>query len=150
MIDALMRKMQGRHPRLFQNLERLDAASICFEPSDVPHRFLLTFGRDGNSFVVMDSKQDACDARIKGKLDTLLNMLEGRIDGDKLFFSRDIEISGNTAAVVALRNTLDREEIDLLDDVASLFGPFKSPVREAVLLADCIARHIRDRRGIMK
>ncbi len=104
---------------------------------------MLKLGPDDLSLVVMDSKKAACDACVKGKLEALLNMLEGRIDGDKLFFSRDIEISGDTAVVVALRNTLDREEINLLDDVTSLFGPFKTPAREAILLADNLARHIR-------
>ena len=147
MIDGLMRKMQSRHPRLFKNLERLDTASVCFEPSDVPHRFFLTFGRKEASLTVVNSKTTACDACIKGNLQALLDMLEGRLDGDKLFFSRDIEISGKTDVVVALRNTLDREEIDLLEDVASLFGPFKVLAYEAVLLADSLTRHFRQRIG---
>ena len=145
MIDALMRKMHKRHPRLFKNLKRLDAAAVRFVPTDIPHRFVLTFGQDEASLAIADSKNSACDACIKGNLDALLNMLEGRIDGDKLFFSREIEISGDTEVVVALRNTLDREEINLLDDVTSLLGPFSRPVREAVLLAEVVARHVRQR-----
>jgi len=147
MIAALMRKMQSCHPRLFKNLERLDKASVRFEPTDVAHRFVLTFGRDETSLIVEDGTDTPCDACVKGKLDALLNLLEGRIDGDKLFFSRDIEISGKTDVVVALRNTLDREEIDLLEDITSLLGPFKTPAREAVLIADALARHFRQRIG---
>jgi O2-independent ubiquinone biosynthesis accessory factor UbiT len=145
MIDALMQRMRRRHPRLFENLERLDSAVVWIEPSDVPHRFRLAYGHGEVLLVVADGEDRVCDACIKGNLDALLNMLEGRIDGDKLFFSRDIEISGDTGVIVALRNTLDREIIDLLDDVTSLLGPFARPAREVVLLADNIARHIRKR-----
>jgi predicted lipid carrier protein YhbT len=144
-IGALMRRMHTVHPRLFKNLERLDAAVVRIEPSDIAHRFSLAFGNGKVSLGVVDFEGIACDACIKGNLDALLNMLEGRIDGDKLFFSRDIEITGNTEVVVALRNTLDREEIDLLDDIASLLGPFARPAKEAVLLADSVARHVRQR-----
>jgi O2-independent ubiquinone biosynthesis accessory factor UbiT len=145
MIDALMQRMRRRHSRLFENLGRLGAAIVRIEPIDVPHRFRLAYGDGEVSLVVADCEDRACSACIKGNLDALLNMLEGRIDGDKLFFSRDIEISGDTGVIVALRNTLDREVIDLLDDVTSLFGPFARPAREMVLLANNIARHVRKR-----
>jgi O2-independent ubiquinone biosynthesis accessory factor UbiT len=147
MIDALMCRMSRRHPRLFKNLARLDAATVLIEPSDVSHRFMLAFGHGEASLALADSEDGASDACIKGDLESLLDMLEGRIDGDKLFFSREIEISGNTAIVVALRNTLDREEIDLLEDVTSLFGPFARPAHEMILLADSVARHVRQRIG---
>jgi predicted lipid carrier protein YhbT len=145
MIGGLMRRMRRRHPKLFSNLERLDAATVRIEPSDVPHHFLLAFGGGEASLAVVDSSDVPCNACIKGKIEALIDMLEGRIDGDKLFFSRDIEITGDTAVIVALRNTLDREEIDLLDDMTSALGPFARPAREAVLLADNIARHVRER-----
>ncbi|MFA5040657.1 MAG: SCP2 sterol-binding domain-containing protein [Bdellovibrionales bacterium] len=142
MIDVLLRKLRSQHPHLFKNLERLDSATVRIEPSDVAHRFVISFGKNGVSLTVADKASDAC---IKGSVAALLNMLEGRIDGDKLFFSRDIEISGKTDVVVALRNTLDREEINMLDDIASLFGPFAYPARQTVLLADAVARHLRQR-----
>ncbi len=142
MIDALMRRMRSVHPRLFSNLERLDAATVLIEPLDVRHRFVLTFG-GGESLLEVAQDNEACDATIKGRLSALLDMLEGRIDGDKLFFSRELEISGNTAVVVALRNTLDREEINLLGDATSLLGPFADPARKVIVLADAFAERMR-------
>ncbi|HKK15551.1 MAG TPA: SCP2 sterol-binding domain-containing protein, partial [Gammaproteobacteria bacterium] len=47
------------------------------------------------------------DARIAGTFLTLLDMIDGRLDGDALFFSRDLIVEGNTEAVVCLRNALD-------------------------------------------
>jgi predicted lipid carrier protein YhbT len=144
MIDALLRRMRSTHPRLFKNLERLDAAVVLVEPTDVPHRFALAFGGGKASLTVATSDEVECDAAIKGSLSALLDMLEGRSDGDQLFFSRDIEISGNTAVVVALRNTLDREEIDLMEDITSLFGPFAQPARRAIILADMVAQRVQE------
>ncbi len=139
-IDILMGRMRRAHPRLFKNLERLETARVRVEPSDVPHRFVLRFGKGGASLRVEDSEGDAC---IRGKLEALIGLLEGRADGDKLFFSRDLEITGNTHVVVALRNTLDREEIDLLEDVLALSGPFAPAARAAFSFADALARRVR-------
>ena len=49
-------------------------------------------------------------------------MVDGRLDGDALFFSRDLQVSGDTEAVVSLRNALDDLEGSVADDVAAVFG----------------------------
>jgi ubiquinone biosynthesis protein UbiJ len=59
----------------------------------------------------------------------LLDLLEGRIDSDTLFFRRDLIISGNTEAVVGLRNVLDREELRLTDELGALCGPLRPAAR---------------------
>ena len=53
-------------------------------------------------------------------------LLEARVDGDALFFTRELTVSGDTAAVVTLRNILDRETISVLDEASSLFGPLQA------------------------
>jgi predicted lipid carrier protein YhbT len=133
-VDALMRRMERTHPKLFQNLARLKPSAIYVEPSDIPHRFELKYGGDEKAKVRLLQKWDqgTADATIKGNLDILLNLLEGRIDGDALFFTRGLVITGDTAAIVALRNTLDREEIDLFADVTGMFGPLAKPVGRAI------------------
>ncbi|MDD3030268.1 MAG: SCP2 sterol-binding domain-containing protein [Alphaproteobacteria bacterium] len=144
-LNALLRRMRQKHSKLFANLRRLDPAVVVVEPTDTQHRFLLTFGGNDAALTVLDAPPAASDAAIKGKLSVLLDMLEGRTDGDTVFFSRDLEITGNTAVIVALRNTLDREEINVLNDAASMFGPYAGPIREAVLLIDAVAQHLRHR-----
>jgi ubiquinone biosynthesis protein UbiJ len=59
----------------------------------------------------------------------LIRLLDGRLDGDALFFSRDLMIEGNMEAVVTLRNAVDGAGIDLLDDLLSVFGPLRGPAR---------------------
>lgn len=145
-IDALLGTMRDGHPMLFKNLKRLPAAAVLIAPSDLAHRFKLSYGKKGVSLVVLEDDEDFdFDARIKGSLEGLLNLLEGRADGDKLFFSRDLEISGDTAVIVALRNTLDREEMNLLEDMTAPLGPFAKPAQLATGFLESVARHARDR-----
>ncbi len=133
-VQALLRAMQRAHPKLFQNLARLKPVVIHVEPADLPHRFALKYGGDEKPSIRVLEKweQGTADAVVKGNLDILLNLLEGRIDGDALFFTRGLVITGDTSAIVALRNTLDREEIDLFSDVTGIFGPFAKPVARAL------------------
>ncbi len=145
MIDLLMRRMRHSHPSLFSNLALLDSAVICVKPSDLPHQFVLRFGQGPTSLSLAKPQNPVSDACIKGKLEALLNLLEGRIDSDMLFFSRDIEITGDTAVIVGLRNTLDREEINLLDDITAMSGPFGGPARKMVSILNNAAQRINQR-----
>lgn len=77
-------------------------------------------------------------------MEALLALLEGRIDSDALFFTREIVIAGDTSAVVALRNVLDRETIVLLDEASSLLGPLQRLARSAVLSWERRAERLRD------
>ena len=145
MIDVLMRGMRRSHPGLFRNLERLDAAIIRINPSDLPHQFILTIGQGQTSLTLADAECPPHRACVQGKLRALLDLLEGRIDSDMLFFSREIEITGDTSVVVGLRNTIDREDIDLLKDITALCGPFAHPARRAVSLMNVAAEKIKNR-----
>lgn len=84
-------------------------------------------------------------ASIKGTLATLFDLLEGEHDGDMLFFSRALTITGNTAPIVALRNTLDRENINLLHDTAALCGPFAKPAQHVIMRINRLAMGLRAR-----
>ena len=126
----LNRAMRRRHPRLVANFARLDPAVVHVFPADMPHRFAIAFGGGKMDVsVLLDAAPKPPDAEIRGNLMALIDLLEGRIDGDAMFFSREIEITGSTAVIVALRNTLDREEILITDEIAAMFGPFERPAR---------------------
>lgn len=49
-------------------------------------------------------------------------MVDGRYDGDALFFTRDLRVEGDTEAIVCLRNALDDVEGSVADDIAAFFG----------------------------
>ncbi|MDA8051589.1 MAG: SCP2 sterol-binding domain-containing protein [Rhodospirillales bacterium] len=128
--SALLRGIGRRHPRLFRDLASLPPARILIAPTDLPHRFLLTLG-GGPPRLSLAAATESFTASLKGRFAALIDLLEGRLDGDTLFFSRALTLTGDTAAVVGLRNTLDRETIDLLSEAAALFGPFAAPARAA-------------------
>lgn len=146
-VAALLHGMERAHPKLFKNLARLKPTIVHVEPSDLPHCFELRYGGDEKPVVRILPKGTpaAADAEIKGNLDILLNLLEGRIDGDALFFTRGLVITGDTAAIVALRNTLDREEIDLFSDITGMFGPLAKPVGRALTTLGRVREEARNR-----
>lgn len=133
-LDIVLRRMENRHPSLFRNLALLQPAMVTVEPTDLPHRFsLIIGGGEARLELLQPADSDTIPhcpnghAVIRGSLAALLDMLEGRTDGDTLFFSRHLIISGDTGTIVGLRNTLDREDISLAEDFLSLLGPFSTP-----------------------
>ncbi len=141
----LMRRIGRSQPRLFANLTAAPPCTIGIEPTDVPHRFVLRYGGAPPSLSLGRGTPGPVDACVKGPLAALVAMLEGRLDGDALFFSRAIAITGDSNAVVTLRNLVDRDGIDVLAAATAVFGPFDRPARAAVRV---IERHLalaRDR-----
>ena len=144
-VTALMRQMGRRHQRLFRRLADMDDAVIFIEPTDLPHNFVLRLGHKGPAMTVAGRENDPVTARIKGRLESLLDMLEGRSDGDALFFSRDIILTGDTSAIVGLRNILDGEDIQVIAEVLSLAGPFARPASMFLRLTERAAKLVRAR-----
>lgn len=149
-VEGVVRQMERRHPKLFKNLAELPTAIVHLCPTDLPHAFVLKTGQQPVFFGVLDDQSAKIpNARVAGTLEALIDMLEGRADGDTLFFSRDIQVTGDTAVIVGLRNTLDREEIALYDEILALCGPFEKPVGLALDIGGRVAgkvrAHLKDR-----
>jgi predicted lipid carrier protein YhbT len=131
---ALLAAMGRNHPHLFAVLAEQRQTRVLVELADPPRRFLLQYGGGAPTLRVADDDAEvAADAELKGGLEAMMALLEARVDGDALFFTRELTVSGDTAAVVTLRNILDRETISVLDEAASLFGPLRRMARVAIL-----------------
>ena len=78
----------------------------------------------------------ASDARISGPLAALIGLVHGAFDGDALFFSRDLVISGDTGAALALRNAVDDAELDLAEEFSAMTGPLAAPMRRIFAMAE--------------
>jgi len=130
-LDAAMAVLSRRHPDLFARLADIEGTVFLIDPVDLPFGFLLRLSKAPRlRAIANDTPLDTVPtATIQGPLATLIRLLEGRLDGDALFFSRDLMIEGNMEAVVTLRNAVDGAGIDLLDDLLSLFGPLSRPAR---------------------
>ncbi|MFA6280496.1 MAG: SCP2 sterol-binding domain-containing protein [Bdellovibrionales bacterium] len=144
--EIVVQRIRRRHPKLFANLARLSEAVVIFAPTDTPYRFALTLGQAPVTFSVLTPhEQCQADATITGSLQDLIAMMEGQADGDTLFFSRAIQVVGDTSVIVGLRNTLDREEIDLMAEILSLFGPFAKSAGFFLSLADTLGSRLYER-----
>jgi predicted lipid carrier protein YhbT len=120
-------------PELFARLGVHARKRFLIDPIDLP--FVMVLSPDANRprlRAYRRHEKPAHDAGIAGKFFNLLDMIDGSQDGDALFFTRDLRVSGDTEAVVALRNALDDFEGSALDSVASAFGPLAKPAAFAV------------------
>lgn len=120
-------------PELFARLGRHTDKLFLIDPTDLP--FVLLLRPNAARPLLTASRRlppPRHDAAIAGTVLDLLGMIDGSLDGDALFFSRHLRVSGDTEAVVALRNALDDFEGSALDSVVSAFGPLSAPLRIAV------------------
>jgi O2-independent ubiquinone biosynthesis accessory factor UbiT len=136
-LNALMAVISDSHPDVFERLTGIDDPTFLIEPVDLPVVFILRARSPSPSLIVMppgDARTGNIKTTIRGPLLALLALLEGRTDGDALFFSRDLVIEGDTEAVVALRNAVDDAEVDVVGDVLAAAGPLSAPARLALEL----------------
>jgi predicted lipid carrier protein YhbT len=125
--------MLRRHPSVFERLADLDEPTFLIEPRELPLAFLMYADRARPRLeIVPKSTEVQATARIRGSLKTLIDLLEGRIDGDALFFSRELAVEGSIEAVVALRNAVDGEGFDVATDLLAVLGPLSGPGRAIV------------------
>lgn len=116
LLGRLMRRVATRHPAILTRLGPHAGARILIDAQEGPVLFLMEpaarrLTAHERSHV---PPHDAC---ITGPMADFLSMLHGLEDGDTLFFSGRLTISGDTSAVLALRNALDDAELDLTEEI---------------------------------
>lgn len=117
--------MQCRHPGVFERLAGVGDKIVRVEPDDLPIAFALALGAPPDRpWLRVARPSDSGAAVVRGSFTTLLDLLQGRCDGDGLFFARTLTVEGDMEVVVALRNAVDGEGIDLVEDLFSVVGPF--------------------------
>lgn len=108
-------------------------ASYVIDPTTLP--FVLHLCPDpGNLLLRACSRRNIPphDAKIAGKFLDLARLLDSDLDGDALFFSRDLAVTGNTEAVVCLRNAMDDVDGSIAESVADMFGPLGRAALKAI------------------
>lgn len=137
--------MQARHGAVFDRLRPDsgtgaspdEAAGIIVSPVDLGIDLYMRL--DPVKPVLRratDRDRASAQATILGPLPVLLQLLEGTSDGDALFFSRTLKIEGRTDVVVALRNALDGENINVRAAITESFGVMGPLARRALALAE--------------
>lgn len=133
LLGHIVTTVAKRHPELIARLGDNCRKRFLIDPYNIPFFLLLQPDPDRPQLKAY-SRGTAVehDVHISGTLVTLLKMIDGRSDSDALFFNRDLSITGDTEAVVALRNALDNLDTTLAEDVASCFGPLARPIRAGI------------------
>jgi O2-independent ubiquinone biosynthesis accessory factor UbiT len=151
-LDIAMAVMQDRHPDVFARLEDLDGVTVIIDPVDLPLRFQLCLDTPASGLRAIGPNDDAGEpaATIRGPLAVLIDLLEGRLDGDAAFFSRDLAFEGNTEVVVTLRNAIDSGEIDLKEDFLSVLGLLQTPARFALDTANALMKRAASDLGSLR
>ncbi len=124
LLEKAIQVMLDRHRDVFERLRCLDNVTFAIDPTDLPFVFILAPDINAPRLEAVYSLDDVdVTASIHGSFTVLTMLLEGSVDGDALVFSRDLIIEGDTEAVLALRNAVDGGNIQIKEDLASVFGP---------------------------
>jgi predicted lipid carrier protein YhbT len=135
LFDAIMKVVRTRHPDILERLSAYPNAVVGIDPVDLPFTLVLEpMPEQPRLTVCRDFDDLRPTAIIRGPLEMLFALAEGRIDGDSAFFSRQLVIEGDTEVVLALRNAMDGAGIDLEADFAATVGPLAKPLRHAANL----------------
>lgn len=133
-LNLALTVIRRRHPAIFERLAELGDPLFLIDPTDLPMIFLLRpVGPAPNLKAVRNERRlppgTRPTASIRGPLAQLIDLLEGRLDGDALFFNRALVIEGDMEAVLLMRNAIDSDEVDVLGDLLSVLGPLAGPAR---------------------
>ena len=131
-LAGFMQRLCGRNPRIFARLGDHAGKRFGIKATDLPFAFVIEACAERPGLLVMRELPTGLDAAISSSLVNLLALVEGRVDGDALMFSRQLVIEGDVEAVLALRNAIDNAGLDLVEEVASIFGPLGEPVRQVL------------------
>ncbi|NPD20898.1 ubiquinone anaerobic biosynthesis accessory factor UbiT [Alterinioella nitratireducens] len=122
-LSRTVRRIAARHPSLFARLGPHQTTDFLIDPVELP--FALHLRPDPEALIFRAVPRDAAPragAVIRGRFMLLLELVDSEEDGDAAFFSRDLEVSGDTEAVVRLRNALDDVDGSIAEETAAMFG----------------------------
>lgn len=124
LLTRLTRQLLHRHPGLQRRLGAYANHQFLLDLTDLPFLLLLEPGTATPRVTAYSRRKvPAHDTRIAGLSAAFLGMMHGNLDGDALFFSRDLVIEGDTSAALALRNAIDYAELDLTIELGVLMKP---------------------------
>lgn len=123
-LSRIVRRIAARHSSLFARLGPHQSTDFLIDPVELP--FALHLRPDPKALVFRAVPRTAAPrvgATIRGRFMLLLELVDAEEDGDAAFFARDLDVGGDTEAVVRLRNALDDMDGSLAQEVAAMFGP---------------------------
>ena len=123
-LSLIGTQVARNEPDIFLRLGPHAQKTFVIDPSDLPFVLVLRPRPDAPELSAFRrAETPRADACIAGTFLNLFRLIDGSLDGDALFFSRELRVSGDTEAVVALRNALDDIDGGLVQAVTGSFGP---------------------------
>lgn len=111
-----LRRLARAHPEAFARLGEYGERLFLIAPTDLPVAFCLRpAGARGEIRVVPTTAAPEAAVRVRGALLDLLQLFDGSLDADAAFFSRRIQVEGDTSAIVALHNAMEAADLTLAD-----------------------------------
>ncbi len=122
-LARFARRVAAVRGELFERLGSHGTKRFLIDPTDFPAVLLLEPDRARPRLCAFRrGEAPPVDARMAGTLGTLVAMIEGRLDGDSLMFTRRLVVEGDVEAAVSLRNALDNLDRSIIDDAAGAYG----------------------------
>lgn len=131
-IEVMLKRMAERvarmQPQVLARLGDHTARRFLIDASDLPLALLLA--PDPRHLRFSAHRRNALpiyDVRITATFSTLLELLDGTLDADAVFFNRKLLVTGDLEAAVSLRNALDDYRGNLVDDALGALGVLSRP-----------------------
>lgn len=104
-MGAVMGAVVDGNKRFKERLKEIDNKVFLFEAVDLNKKFYLRI-KDGDIKIIPHLAKEP-DVVMKGETKVFFGLLLGKEDPDTVFFSRRLEISGDTAAAIHFKNILN-------------------------------------------
>ena len=123
-LSLIGTQVARKQPDVFLRLGPHAQKSFVIDPTDLPFVMVLKPRPEAPSLSAW-RRGDVpySHAQIAGSFLDLFDLIDGSLDGDALFFSRKLRVTGDTEAVVALRNALDDVDGGVVESITRSFGP---------------------------
>ncbi len=142
-LKLLLNRLHACYPGLQKRLSGIENTTFLLLPTDMPFNVLLHIkGGRLRGDILPKEPIVSSDVTIRSTSHTFIALLEGSEDGDALFFSRHLEIEGNTEALLILRNSFDSESLNLKTVFYSAFGPFSAIVARIARPIEHLGTHL--------
>ncbi|HBG46936.1 MAG TPA: hypothetical protein DDW94_08100 [Deltaproteobacteria bacterium] len=103
-VGVFIKSILEKNPSFRERLGELDDKVFMFEAKDLGKGFFMHI--KDNDIKVKPHSVRAPDVTMKGEMSVLMDVLLGKEDPDTVFFSRKLEITGDTATAIHFKNLL--------------------------------------------
>jgi len=149
-LEHITSNLQKNHPSILERLEVIENKKFLISPTDLPFSIIITFQKDEIISVATKENDIESDVRIFGSISSLVKMLDGEVDGDALFFSRELIVEGDTEALLTLRNSMDADDINILYEMLDSFGILGPIIENFIKPTQKVSTSLSDNMNLIK